>query len=348
MKTTKLFSIIALALFVSCSACSKESVHIGENNQTVKNLPGAIYFQFAGKYGYIRFGENKFVEAYAMKSDFGKIDISQNGKNILLVTTKGISGTDHQRIVYRELSPSIAYTTLSDNNNIFSFKYQWRNIGIGSGTQCYISPNEKFIAINAESSGNHPITIVRAGEDETVESFRDANVSLRNHKIIGWTADNSLIVNVDGSIFKINEAGNWEPNGLLKIPSLHATINPQGTKVVFRAEKHLFMCNTDGSDVRQITQSKTIESLTEDGERLPVFSPDGRYIAFSTKAIGAAASWENPIDGSVVGTGSHYGYLAIIPADGKLYDMDSKNSGVIFPVNAKNKLIAVDGESFWK
>lgn len=347
MKTNTLIYFLLTMFFAPCMACEK-NVQSEEIEKTSVHLTGTIYFHFAGRYGSLDLNKNLYVNEFAKKKDFGKIDISKNGKKILLVTTKGISGTDHQRIIYRNLSTQITFENLTNGGNIYDFKYQWRNIGIGSGTQCYISPNEKYIAINAESSGNHSITIINSDRDETIEKFRDENISLRNHKIVGWTSDNSLIINVDGNIFKVNESTSWEPQSLLRVPSNHVSVNPQGTKIVFRAEKHLFMCNIDGNDIRQITNSKTIESIQEDGERLPVFSPDGKYIAFSTKATGAAASWENPIDGSIVGTASSYGYLAIIPADGKLYQLDSVDSNVIYPRSSGNKLIAVDGEFFWK
>lgn len=348
MKTTKFLYLLGLFMLVSCISCSKEALSAENDKPQTINLPGTIYFHFAGRYAYINFTENRYVNEFANTKNFGKIDVSPNGKNILLISTKGISGTDHQRMIYRPFEGSVSAETISDGKNIFDFKYQWRNIGIGSGTRSYISPNGKFIAVSAESSGNHPITIIKAGRDETVATFRDDAISLREHKIIGWTNDNSLFVNVAGNIYKVNETNDWEPQGLMRMPSTHAAVNPQGTKLVFRAEKHLFMCNTNGSDVQQITTSKTMESIPEDGERLPTFSPDGKYIAFSAKTTGAAASWENPIDGSVVGTGSSYGYLAIIPADGKLYDLDAPRDGIVYPRSSDNKLIAVDGEFFWR
>ena len=37
----------------------------------------------------------------------------------------------------------------------------------------------------------------------------------------------------------------------------YLTVNPQGTKLVFRQKGHLWLANIDGTDLRQITTSKT-------------------------------------------------------------------------------------------
>ncbi|MDO5523383.1 MAG: hypothetical protein Q4G48_04990 [Bacteroidia bacterium] len=340
--------IIIWILLLAAISCSKDDSIANNNEVFTQQLPGVIYFHFAGKYGYVNFKENKYVHEFATKSDFGGFDVSLHGKNILIISGKGFAGTDRQRMIYRPVNSFSTKTDIAEGS-IFNFVYQWNDIALGGTvTRSYISPNEAFIAVNASSSAKHPIALIHAGKDETIETFRDENISLRDHSIMRWTADNSLWVNVGGSIFKINESNNWEPISMLQIPGTHATVNAQGTKIVFRHNKHLYMCNTNGSDLRQITKSRTNSSLPYDGERLPEFSPDGKYIAFGSQGTGAAHSWENPIDGSVVGTASNFGYLTVIPADGKLYDVDNANSGVIFPLNSQNKLIAVDGQYVWR
>lgn len=346
------FSMLMITLMLWIS-CGKDDTLAGNNEAFTKNLPGTIYFYFAGKYGLIDFKANRYVEEYANSklkgASIGDIYISRNGKNALVVSDKfSLYGNDAQRIVYRSLENPIR--DLEDGKNIYSFVYRYGDIALGSGTWSSISPNEKFVAIDANSFAKHPLVLVDAKTGEVMESFKADNVDLRKHSIIDWTDDNSLFMNIGGDIFKVNAADNWTPQPLKHIASegANVAVNRQGTKLVFRGtNKHLFLYDLQNGQVKQITTSKTDERLPS-GERLPEFSPDGNYIAFSAKSTTAAHSWENPIDGSVVGVSGEFGYLAVIPADGKLYDLEKAGSGVIFPRNSENKIIAVDGKFYWR
>lgn len=344
--------LILISLLVVFFSCSKDNSIANNNVILTNNLPGTIYFYFTGSYGLIDFKAGSYVKEYANRKlkgySIGSIYISHTGKNALIVSEKFSQfGYDAQRIDYRPLESSTP--DLDDGKSIYGFVYRFGDIALGSGTWSLISPNEKFVAIDANSFAKHPIVLVDAKTGEVIESFRADNVDLRKHSIIDWTNDNSLFMNIGGDIFKVNASDNWEPQPLIHIESEGSVaVNRQGTKLVLRGtNKHLFLYDLRNGQIKQITTGKTDNSLP-DGERLPEFSPDGNYIAFSTKSTIAAQSWENPIDGSVTGVSSEFGYLAIIPADGKLYDLDNTNNGVIYPRSSKTKLIAVDGKFYWR
>ena len=88
---------------------------------------------------------------------------------------------------------------------------------------------------------------------------------------------------------------------------------------------------------------KTSHVVKYDGERRPTFSPDGKYIAFtSATRRGAAWSDHDYPDGSwVSGVGGEFGYLTIIPADGKQYNLDEKGSGAIWLRQSKDSAHAI-------
>ena len=105
----------------------------------------------------------------------------------------------------------------------------------------------------------------------------------------------------------------------------YVTVNPQGTRVAFIYNKHLWVQNIDGSNLHQVTTSQLTGSDKADGEYHPVFSPDGKYIAF----VGAWTDYDplQPSYGGVHVTGGSYGYVFVIPNDGKLYDLENDKSG---------------------
>jgi hypothetical protein len=113
----------------------------------------------------------------------------------------------------------------------------------------------------------------------------------------------------------------------------YVTVNPQGTRVAFRYEGHLWVQNIDGSDLHQVTTSKLTGSSRADGEYHPVFSPDGKYIAFvGAPTVGRAWTDYDPLQpsqGGVVVTSGGYGYVFVIRDDNKLYDLENDKSGFI-------------------
>ncbi|MFJ1438779.1 hypothetical protein ACILPE_03445 [Capnocytophaga canimorsus] len=54
-------------------------------------------------------------------------------------------------------------------------------------------------------------------------------------------------------------------------------------------------------------------------------------------------------DGSWVGAvGGKFGYISVIPADGKLYNLDDKNSGAISLTRSGKRGIPCDGHLVWR
>ncbi|MBX3255969.1 MAG: PD40 domain-containing protein [Chitinophagaceae bacterium] len=332
IRTIKILLCLCVITAVSCKKSTDDNT---VREGAVKNLPGTIYWYFAGSAGYYEFNSGKFVEEMMKmgvgSSRFDAFDISWDNKKLLL--TMDVEGTfnfDERRLVLRDKSDHLTYQNIQDGNNIKDFTFEWGEIAT---TYAHLSPNEKYVAVDAQFFSDLPVSIL--GTDGTLISSWVVNgVSFLNYGIPVWTADNTLYFRIGNNLYKSGAADGFStaPKVLaLDQGSSFVTVNPQGTKIAFRRNKHLWMCNIDGSQLQQITTSQTFDAIDYDGENRPVFSPDGKYIAF-TGATRSGTPWSEEFpDGSwVVTTGGKFGYIIVIPADGKLYDLDDKHGGAIW------------------
>ena len=347
--------LIACVTFFTAGSCEKGGDEDNPGKAT-KNLPGTIYWYFGGNVGYQEFKGGKYVgEKMPMgvgSSRFDSFDISWDNQNILLsMDAEGTFNFDERRFVLRKNSDGIKYADLADNSNLFDIVYEWEDI---STTNAFISPNGKYLALAAQHFSDLPVTIIDVEAEDAVSSWSMRGVSFLQYGSPVWTADNTVYFRIANDIFKSSLADGFQtaPH-VLTLPSgsSYATVNPQGSKIVYRNNKHLWICNMDGSDPKQITTCKTLDIIDNDGEKSPVFSPDGKYIAF-TGATSSGTPWSdhNYPDGSwVAATGGNYGYIVIIPADGNLYDLDNLNSGAIWlKESGGNNGIACSHRIVWR
>lgn len=334
LRKFKLLSLISLLVLV-IAACDKGK-DTG-NHSSLKNLPGTLYWFFAGSAGYYELSANRYVEEMmkmgSASSRFDAFDISWDNRKIML--TMDVEGTfnfDERRIVLRNKTDNITYSEVQSGNNITDFSFEWEDI---SDVYGHISPNEKYVAVDAQHFSDLPVAIVGVDEKEIISGWKVDGVSLLDYGIPVWTADNKLYFRILNNLYQSSPEDEYvSANHILTMEngSSFVTVNPQGTKIAFRRNKHLWMCNIDGSGLQQITTAETSNVIDYDGERKPVFSPDGKYIAF-TGATQRGTPWSDhnyPDGGWVAATGGKYGYIIIIPADGKLYNLDDKNSGAIW------------------
>lgn len=325
---------LLLCATILLNSCKKDQ----DNNQpqSTQNLPGTIYWKFAGDVGYQELGSGKYVKRKmsigAGSSMFDAFDISWDNQNILLTVNPGSWIHDERRILFRKNTDGLLSANVNDGSNKFDFQYYWDDI---SYTDAYISPNTKYVAIGAQHFADHPITIVDTETKKTVSSWYVSGVSFLSYGSPVWTADNTLYFRIGNNLYKCSPSDGYKSAPrVLALPSgaSSVTVNPQGTKMVFRNDKHLWMCNMDGSDLLQITTCKTTDFINYDGENDPAFSPDGKFIAFtgSTKRGVPWSDFDYPDGSWVAGVGGSYGYIVIVPSDGKLYDLDNLNSGAIW------------------
>jgi len=327
-----LLLVTAIAIHTSC----KKDRNNNNGSASNKHLPGTLYWNFAGDVGYQQFNSGKYVKRKmgmgVGSSLFDSFDISWDDQNILLTVNLGSWTHDECRFVFRKNTDGLLRENMDDGANIFDFRYIWDDL---SYTDAYISPDTKYLAIAAQHFSDHPIAIVDTETGETVSSWTVPGVNFLSYGKPVWAADNTLYFRIGGNLYKCAPSNGYQSAPrVLTLPegASSVTVNPQGTKMVFRRNKHLWMCNMDGGSLTQLTTCETMDFISYDGENAPVFSPDGKYIAF-TGATRRGLPWSDHDypDGSwAAAVGGSYGYIVVIPADGKLYDLDNANSGAIW------------------
>lgn len=352
----KIFKNICLGCLFFLCACQKNN-NGSNNGNTPANLPGTLYWFFAGSAGSYTLSTGDYLEEMmkmgTASSHFDAFDISWDNKKILL--TMDVEGTfnfDERRFVVRTKNNNISYNDIKSGNNLLDFNFEWEDV---SDTYAHLSPNEKYVAVDAQHFSDLPIVILDAENGNLVSGWEVSGVSFLHYGIPVWTADNTLYFRIGSVVYRCSpDDGYASAPKVLTLPagSSFLTVNPQGTKFVFRNSKHLWMCDIDGSNLQQITTAATYDVIDYDGEQRPVFSPDGKYIAF-TGATKKGTPWSDHDypDGSwVVSTGGKYGYIIVIPADGKLYDLDNENSGAVWlrkPGSSANG-IPCSGSLIWR
>ncbi|MGN5953285.1 TolB family protein [Sphingobacterium lactis] len=331
----RLLYLALSALLISCLACSKDN-SLDNEDAAVKKLPGTIYWSFSGDVGYLDFSSGKFTMRMMSvgpgSSNLDSYDISwDNKKTLVALDVEGAFNFDERRFVMRNKADRFNSSDIRDGNNLFDITYEWDHIGI---TEAHISPNEKYIALDAQHFAEMPMTIIDAKTGEYVSAWRVKGLSYLEYSSPIWTADNTLYCRMGNSVYVCSPNDGYQSiKNVLTMKGIgYLTVNPQGTKFAFRKNKHIWMCDIDGSNLQQITTGYTSDIISYDGESSPTFSPDGKYIAFSgSTRNGTPWSDHDYADGSwVASVGGKYGYIIIVPADGKLYDLDQKDGGSIF------------------
>lgn len=358
MQILKPLLLFGLSVVVVPISCGKDDTLATNNEAFTQNLPGTIYFEWDGINSYALNSQKitKISTASISSGWYSGYDVSWDGKKMLFVIDpKNSSNYDWERLVLRQNdNPPYNQFSKFDNGNIFDVmyeKYDWKIV-----LKAYVSPNEKYVATAPNPIFDAGIDIVDVSTGKEISSFSRNNAG---GKAIGrpfWLSTGDLCFLLGNNLYVSKSSENFETaNALLQLnePVNYVAVNPQGTKIVFRREnKHLWMCDIDGSNLRQITTCKTYDAIKSDGENTPVFSPDGNYIAFTAATqSGVPLSNHDFLDGSwVAAVGGGFGYIVVIPADGKLYDLNDINSGAIWlrePGNNKRG-IPSSGTLVWR
>lgn len=341
--------IVALGLMVSCSNDDGVSFGSGRGGK----LPGTIYWSFAGDAGYYDFSKNKFngtmMKMGRSSSFFDGFDISWDNKKILLFADKR-EPYNKKRVILRDLRDGLVYDDVEDGNNIFDFRVEWSEMKTTFGS---ISPDEKYLMIDAQHFADLPTALAGVDEQRILMAYNVGNTSLLSHGRPIWTQNNEAYFKIGNGLFKVNPYGDYSSAPLVaQLPdgATAVTVNKQATKIAYRYKKHIWMSDIDGSNAVQVTNSRTVDGVDRDGENSPVFSPDGKYLAFTGDVRGGWLHIEKfPDESEVIVVGGKFGYLMIIPADGKLYGPDD-NHNIMAPTEPgkPNKLIAVESYLIWR
>lgn len=164
---------------------------------------------------------------------------------------------------------------------------------IGGSVHGYkISPNGQYIAVSVTSWDGYKIN-----KNGTVVFDKDGNIVARFEKKYqpDWTPDGRLVVtgayiatSTDGKVGTDQDGeqgiylSNKEFTALKRIdpdldnpPPATAVVSPDGERVAFIKNNHLWVMDLDGSNVQQLTAVSG-----DNAESFPCWSPDGSFVAF--------------------------------------------------------------------
>ena len=125
--------------------------------------------------------------------------------------------------------------------------------------------------------------------------------NLANDEWARWSPNGKQIVfdsNRDGGVFEIyvmNADGSGTATRLTDPPVLgrYASWSPDGKQLVFRRGIDIYVMSSDGSGTPTPLTSETAPSFAQ----MPVYSPDGRYIAFMSFREGYCSVFRMDADG---------------------------------------------------
>ena len=160
-----------------------------------------------------------------------------------------------------------------------------------------ISPDGKQIIFTSNQTGNNDI-FLQDGSGAVVNLTSNP----ANDEWARWSPDGRQIVfdsNRDGGTYEIylmNADGSGTPTELTSLPTLdrYPSWSPDGKQIVLRRGIDIYTINADGSGTPVQLTNEAAPSFSQ----MPVFSPDGRYIAFMSFREGYCSVFRMNADGS--------------------------------------------------
>jgi len=314
-----------IALVILFTACKKSGGNEGPgtgpgtgpgNNGTYSYGTGTIYYRWATE-GVLKVDLKTAERGQALRYNTSRNgwDISRDGT--MLIVAEDAPG-DYDAEMY-------TITNLSDGTVISKFR---KASGYGNSTYPSLSPDKKLIAVPPTYDDGIMILDMQGKILFNLVSFQGKDLK----GSVEWMSDNTLLFRVENNLYRTNPS--FTQATLVKTFSFAEwgdfTPSADGSKIALRGGNHLWLMNIDGSDLRQITESKFLEVY-------PVFSPDGKYLLIGTNY-------------RITGEYGHLWDLAIIPADGRKYNVDEGVDKNVIPFIVKGKTTteAADGTMLWR
>ncbi|WP_262246713.1 TolB family protein [Parapedobacter soli] len=308
---------IAVLVGLLTLACSKNNDTPGNGNGTT-GLKGKLLYTFAGT--------------------VSELDLSSNDERVFFTyNTYGFNSwhmsRDYRYRLVSEREPGmyngVKFTLVNNANGIIADEYDYigpsaSETGVGGqlspdNTMALISPTLNDGIVITDLDGNH------------LHHFEGINVNGTTIEIgLGdealWLPDNGILFTLGERYILRSSPPYTEVSLLREMPYTqwgNLRINNTGTQLCLQIDLHIYVMDLDGGDPVQVTNSKGVELSA-------AFSPDGRHLVVG-KRLGDVT----------------YFNLAIVPNDGKVYDMDNDPAVIIVQPNGDNIPAAVNGQYFW-
>lgn len=300
-------------------ACSKSDDNGNLPPGSIK-LPGYIYHQYTSEVNRI----NMQTWEESVSFDYNAYStvswgLSRDGK-IRLMTSRESGTYDRTQFTL---------VNMADNTVINHFDYV-PLYGNSTRNHGEISFDNSLILIQPDN-GNGIVILDTSGEvKHQMPRVNDEEFSSSDEAV--WLPGNSILFTFNQMLLRTDppytsitpvKQMNYEKWGNIRV-------SPDGTKMTFYIGRHMFMMDTDGNNMVQVTDSNENEEIFAE------FSPDGKYLLIGADYFHAPQS------------GNSHWFLKIIPADGKKYDLD--NDPAVIPVIPKgsNTMVRANRVTLWR
>jgi hypothetical protein len=315
MKTQK--TIVFFWTIISFISCSKDS---DEPTPAPNSLQGKIIYEYTHDVKVIdlsNMNESIFFSynAYSTKG----WDLSKDGK-VRLISERE-PGTV-RRVTFK-------LVTVADGSILKEFEYL-PPVGTNQNYSGKLSHDTSMVLIDPDFDNGIVIIDTNGEIKYHLQGINDEALTLGDNA--HWLPDNSILIEFQDK-YILRSSPPYTTLSLVKEMNYeqwgNLATSMDGQRISVYLDKHIHLMNVDGSDLIQVTESSGAENLAE-------FSPDGQHLLVGTEYVHAPYSsrsnWR----------------LRIIPADGKLYNIDKSPEVIpVIPTNSDSPAQA-GGPTFWR
>lgn len=317
MKSSIVSPIIAVLAAVLVFSCSKNDNTPGGGNGGT-GLKGKLLYTFVGT--------------------VNELDLSNNEERVFFTyNTYGFGnwhmGWDRRYRLISEREPGEYYATkftlVNNENGIIVDEFDYiPPSGTGTGFGGQLSPDNSKVLITPSLENGIVITDL---DGNHLQHFAGIDVGGTTFPIgLGdealWLPDNSILFTLNDRYILKSSPPYTQVSLVREMPYTRwgsLDVNHDGTQLAMQIDLHIYVMDLAGGEPRQVTTSKGVELSA-------AFSPDGKHLVVGKK----------------YGDISYFN-LAIVPNNGKVYDMDTDKAVVVVQPNGDNIPAAVNGQYFW-
>lgn len=317
MKSKIVSSAAAILATIFALSCSKNSdTPDGGNGGT--GLNGKLRYTFVGTVTELDLRSNEERVFFTYNTyGFGDWHLSWDGK--------------YRLVSEREPGEYYAtkFTLVNNENGIVVNEFDYiPPSGTGTGFGGQLSPDNSKVLIRPSLESGIVITDL---DGNHLQHFAGINVGGTTIPLgLGdealWLPDNSVLFTLDDRYILKSPPPYTEISLVREMPYTQwggLDVSHDGTQLAMQIDLHIYVMDLDGGDPVQVTTSKGVELSVG-------FSPDGKHLVVGKK----------------YGDISYFN-LAIVPNDGKVYDMDTDKAVIVVQPNGDNIPAAVNGQYFW-
>lgn len=310
-------ALAVLATLLSFS-CSKSDNNPDEQGNNGTGLTGRLLYTFVG--------------------EVSELDLSSNDERVFF--TYNIYGFghwhmshDYQYRLISEREPGMynatKFTRVKNADGIIVDEFDYTEpTGNATGVHGQLSPDNSMVLIAPTLESGVVIIDLDGNHLHHFEGIDvgGTTVALGLGDEALWLPDNSVLFTLADRYILKSSPPYTQISLVREMPYTgwgSLAVNPKGTQLAMQLNLHIYIMNLDGGEPMQVTTSKGVETSAK-------FSPDGKHLVVAKK----------------YGDISYFN-LAIVPNDGKMYDMDSDEAVFVIQPNGDNIPAAVHGGYFW-